>query len=257
MYLKQRDLNTYFINNYFSLVTWAIEGVLICINLIIQFRSHAPSTLMHRMNPSYILYGILFFLFISCSSSRISNRLLNNEAPASFKVKFETSKGDFVAEFHRAWSPKAVDRVYQLIKSGFYDDEVIFRVVKDYVAQFGINNDSTLNSFWGAHQLIDEPVIEPNTEGAISFARGGPNTRGTQLFINIKNNSPRLDTLTYLNVVGFPVVGKIIENKTIADQFYSEYGNSPRQDSIQAFGNKYLNRNFPELDHIKKVRIIK
>lgn len=209
------------------------------------------------MNPSHIIHGMLLFVFISCSSTRISNRLLNSEAPTSFKAKFETSKGDFVAEFHREWSPKAVDRVYQLIKSGFYDNETIFRVVKDYVAQFGINNDSTINSFWGSHSLIDEPVIVPNTEGTISFARGGPNSRGTQLFINIKNNSPRLDTLTYLDVVGFPVVGKIIENKTIADQFYSGYGNSPRQDSIQAYGNKYLSKNFPELDYIKKVRIIK
>ncbi|GAB1445069.1 hypothetical protein MASR2M41_07300 [Flammeovirgaceae bacterium] len=162
-----------------------------------------------------------------------------------------------MAEFHRAWSPKAVDRVYQLIKSGFYDDGAIFRVVKDYVAQFGINNDATLNAFWEGHKLIDEPVIEPNTEGTISFARGGPNTRGTQLFINIKSNSPRLDTLKYFNVSGFPVVGKVIENKAAVDLLYSGYGNSPRQDSIQVYGNKYLLNSFPELDYIKKVSIVK
>lgn len=183
--------------------------------------------------------------------------MLNKEAPSSFKAKFETSKGDFVAEFHRQWSPKAVDRVYQLITSGFYDNEVIFRVVKDYVAQFGISNDSTLNSFWGKHKLIDEPVIEPNAKSTISFARGGPNSRGTQLFINIENNSPRLDTLTFQGVSGFPVVGKIIEHQEIASQLFSGYGNNPRQDSIQVYGNKYLNTNFPNLDNIKRVSIIK
>lgn len=209
------------------------------------------------MKASHLLLGIFLFAFIACSTSRVNSRLLKQEAPATFKAKFETSKGDFVVEFHRDWSPKAVDRVYQLIKSDFYDSEVIFRVVKDYVAQFGISNDSTLNSFWNKHKLVDEPVITPNTKGTISFARGGPNSRGTQLFINIENNSPRLDTLTFQGVSGFPVVGEIIENKEIASQLYSGYGNSPRQDSIQVHGNKYLNTNFSNLDYIKRVSIIK
>lgn len=209
------------------------------------------------MKVKYIIHGILLFTFISCSSSRVNTRLLNKEAPASFKARFETSKGNFVAEFHREWSPIAVDRVYQLIKSGFYDNEVIFRVVKDYVAQFGISNDSTLNSFWSKHKLKDEPVIEPNIKNTISFARGGPNSRGTQLFINIENNSPRLDTLTFQGVSGFPTIGRIIENQEVASQLFSGYGNNPRQDSIQAYGNKYLNTNFPKLDNIKRVSIIK
>jgi cyclophilin family peptidyl-prolyl cis-trans isomerase len=151
----------------------------------------------------------------------------------------------------------AVDRVYQLIQSDFYDDGAIFRVVENYVAQFGINSDSSKNSFWKTKVLPDEPVITPNEEGTISFARGGPGTRGTQLFINIRNNSPRLDTLSYQGVMGFPVIGKIIENKAVVDSLYSGYGNNPRQDSIQVHGNNYLKRNFPKLDYILSVAIIK
>lgn len=214
-------------------------------------------SIFNTMKPSYALYALLLFLLPACTTPRISARLPHREAPATFKARFETSKGDFVAEFHRAWSPLAVDRAYQLIKSGFYNDAAIFRVVKDYVAQFGIGNDTTLHAFWNARKLADEPVVVPNTEGTISFARSGPNSRGTQLFINLKNNSPRLDTLAYQSVKGFPVIGEIIENKTMPGRFYSGYGNSPRQDSIQAYGNRYLRTNFPQLDYIKKARIIK
>lgn len=209
------------------------------------------------MKKSYLLLAIILFILSSCSTTQVHTRVSEQTAPPTFKAKFETSKGDFIAEFHREWSPKGADRIYQLIQSGFYNNTAIFRVVKDYVAQFGISNDSTLNSFWQAHKLADEPVIMPNTRGTISFARGGPHTRSTQLFINIKNNSPRLDTLTYQEVSGFPVVGEIIEYTAIIDQLYSGYGNSPSQDSIQVYGNKYLHRNFPKLDYIKKVSIIK
>lgn len=201
--------------------------------------------------------GFLFLVFLSCATTRSGSKWADKEAPSSFKAGFETTKGALVIEFNREWSPLAVDRVYQLINSGFYEDAPIYRVVENYVAQFGISNDSTKNSFWRKKELIDEPVIVPNTRGTISFARGGPNSRGTSLFINLKNNSPRLDTLNYQNVIGFPVIGKIIESESIIDSLYFKYGNNPRQDSIQVYGNKYLKRNFPELDYIQRVTIIK
>jgi cyclophilin family peptidyl-prolyl cis-trans isomerase len=204
-----------------------------------------------------VLSSSLLFSIISCTTPPQSSKWLDKQAPQSFKARFETTKGVFIVEFQRDWSPNGVDRAYQLIRSNFYDDTPIFRVVENYVAQFGINNDSTKNSFWKTKILIDEPVNIPNTEATISFARGGPDSRGTQLFINLRNNSPRLDTLNYQNVIGFPVIGKIIENKTVIDSLYSEYGNTPRQDSIQVYGNKYLKKHFPELDYIQRVTIIK
>lgn len=204
-----------------------------------------------------LLLILTLFGFFSCTPPPVSSKWYGKEAPPVFKAQFETTKGEFIAEFRRSWSPMAVDRAYQLIQSDFYDDGAIFRVVENYVAQFGINSDSSKNSFWKTKVLADERVVIPNTEGTISFARGGPNTRGTQLFINIRNNSPRLDTLNYQNVIGFPVIGKIIENKSIIDSLYSGYGNNVRQDSIQVYGNKYLKRNFSGLDYINKVTIIK
>ncbi len=197
----------------------------------------------------------LSILFISCSP-KISNRA-SRESPASFKAKFETTQGDFIVEFHREWSPLAVDRAFQLIQSGFYDSTAFHRVVKDYVAQFGINSDSTKNQFWNDLKLEDEPVLEENTEGTLSFARGGPNTRGTQLFINLKNNSPRLDTLNYSGVSGFPVIGKIIMGVEVPGLLFSGYGNNVNQEQIQKEGYSYLASSFPDLDYIIRARVIK
>lgn len=213
------------------------------------------SQLSHRL---FIVLPSLFLLVaFSCTPPPLSTKWYGKKAPSIFKARFETTRGTFVAEFRRDWSPLAVDRAYQLIQSDFFDNTAIFRVVENYVAQFGINSDSARNSVWKSKVLFDEPVVTPNTEGTISFARGGPNTRGTQLFINIRNNSPRLDTLHYQDVIGFPVIGKIIENKAIVDSLYSQYGNNPRQDSIQVYGNKYLKSNFPNLDYIQSVTLIK
>ncbi|MEQ8302445.1 MAG: peptidylprolyl isomerase [Cyclobacteriaceae bacterium] len=197
----------------------------------------------------------LSILFISCSP-KISN-WASKESPTSFKAKFETTQGDFIVEFHREWSPLAVDRAFQLIQSGFYDSTAFHRVVKDYVAQFGISNDSTKNHFWTELELKDEPVVKENTEGTLSFARGGPHTRGTQLFINLKNNSPRLDTLNYSGVTGFPVVGKIIEGAEVPGLLFSGYGNNVNQEKIQKEGYTYLSSSLPDLDYIIRARVIK
>lgn len=211
---------------------------------------------MQRFNIQ-IMISFLAWTLLSCSPPISKSQKLNEEAPSSFKAKFETTKGDFIVEFHRDWSPLAVDRAHQLIKSGFYNNAAFFRIVENYVAQFGISNDSTLNSFWEVKKIEDEPVVIPNTLGTVSFARGGPQTRATQLFINLKNNSPRLDTLNYQNVIGFPVIGKLVEGEEILQKLYAGYGNTPSQDSIHIYGNKYLLKNFPELDYIKKVILIK
>ena len=202
-------------------------------------------------------FAVLLLTLALASCSPKASSWMGKQAPSSFKAKFETTQGDFIVEFQRDWSPLAVDPVFQLIHSGFYDSTGFHRVVKDYVAQFGINSDSTKNKFWNSQKLIDEPVLQENTEGTLSFARGGPHTRGTQLFINLKNNSPRLDTLNYSGVSGFPPIGKIIEGNEIPGQLYSDYGNNVGQEQIQKEGYHYLSSNFPQLDYIIRVRVIK
>lgn len=202
---------------------------------------------------------IIVLLIISCSPKVFKERWTKKEAPATFKARFETTKGNFDIEAHRAWSPKAVDRLYQLISTNFYTDIALFRMIPDFVVQFGIHNDTILNSSWSNHKISDEKVIEKNLEGTISFARGGKETRTTQIFINLKSNSPRLDTLAYNGVKGFPVVAKVTKGMNVVQSFYSKYGGKPasRQDSIYKKGNRYLKKKYPKLDYIKKAYILK
>ena len=209
----------------------------------------------------YIFFPILFIVLIgSCNSSKVfKNKWTKKEAPEIFKARFETTKGNFDIEAHRNWSPKGVDRLYQLIKNEFYTDIAIFRVVPDFVVQFGIHNDSVLNSTWRNHKVPDETNTEANKEGTISFARSGKESRTTQLFINLKSNSPRLDTIFYNGVTGFIVVAKVTNGMNVVKSFYNGYAEKPssKQDSIQLKGNSYLHTNFPKLDYIKRAYIIK
>ena len=209
----------------------------------------------------FILLGVscLVIILSACNRNAFKEKWTSIEAPSYFKARFETTQGNFDIEARREWSPIGVDRLYQLIKSGFYEDIALFRVVPDYVVQFGIHNDSTLNRSWRKFKLEDEKVIAKNELGTIAFARGGKNTRTTQIYINIKNNSPRLDTLSNVGVIGFPVIAKITDGMDVVLSFYEEYGNAParRQDSIHTYGNAFLQRKFPKLDYLKKAYLLK
>ena len=205
-----------------------------------------------------ILLLVTVILISSCATKKFKERWLKKEAPITFKARFETTQGNFDIEAKRAWSPKGVDRLYQLIKYGYYNDVAIFRVVPKFVAQFGIHNDTLINSKWGKTGIDDEPVLIKNDSMTIAFARGGVRTRSNQIFINLKNNY-RLDTLTYSGVSGFPVIAKVISGQENVLKFYNGYGDrlGYKQDSITKFGNKFLREKFPKVDYIKKAYIIK
>ncbi|MCB0375574.1 MAG: peptidylprolyl isomerase [Sinomicrobium sp.] len=210
------------------------------------------------MKRSIFIIGVLFMAILTGCREKYSSEWMGKQAPETFSARFETTKGDFTVRFQRNWSPLAVDRVYQLIKSDFYTDVAVFRVAPDYVAQFGISNDSLQNSYWSAHPFPDEPVKKQNTQRTVAFARGGPQSRNTQLFINLANNSPRLDTLNYMNVTGFPGLGEITEGWETVTQLYGGYGDEPsaKQDSISLLGNAFLMSRFPELDYIITATVI-
>jgi len=207
---------------------------------------------------NYLTLVCSFFFLISCKSG-FNPKWTEKRAPEEFKARFETTKGNFEIRSKRAWSPAAVDRLYQLIESGFYEDIAIFRVVPDFVAQFGIHNDSSLNNAWKKYKVPDEPTIKENFRGTISFARGGKESRTTQLFINLKSNSPRLDNINIGGIKGYPGIAEITSGIDVVDNFFDEYKERPsrRQDSIQMRGNAYLKKNFPELDYIITAYIIK
>ena len=183
--------------------------------------------------------------------------ILKIKAPESFKVKFATTKGSFTIEAYRSWSPEGVDRLYQLIQTGFYNNNSIFRVQSNYVVQFGISDTKVVNEFWDKRPIADEPVRESNLKGYISYARDGANSRTAQLFINKKDNS-KLDTVNYNGLRGFPPVAKIIEGFEVVESFYGGYGFEPanHQDSIMLYGNAYVKKHFPEVDYILSVEIL-
>lgn len=203
-----------------------------------------------------LTYLIIAIVIISCSPKIFNEKWTDKQAPEYFKARFETTQGNFDIKAKREWSPEGVDRLYQLIKSGFYTDIAIFRVIPEFVVQFGIQNDSILNNSWKKYKVKDEPVLQSNDSMAISFARDGINSRTTQIFINLKNNH-RLDTVDYNGVKGFPVIAKITNGMETVHKFYDTKDNVPNQDSIQKYGNEYLKRNYHKLDYIKKAYILK
>ena len=180
---------------------------------------------------------------------------LTATAPNVFQARFETSKGTFVIEGHRDWSPHGADRFYNLVSNGYYDDVRFFRVIDGFMAQFGIHGDSTVAAAWREARIPDDEVLQSNTRGFVSYAMGGPGTRTTQIFINFVDNS-RLDGM------GFSPFGQVVEGMEVVDQLYSGYGegapsgNGPNQGLIQYRGNAYLNDDFPRLDHVVSATII-
>jgi cyclophilin family peptidyl-prolyl cis-trans isomerase len=182
---------------------------------------------------------------------------LKARAPASFKAVFKTTKGDFTLEVVREWSPEGADRLYQLLMTGFYNQNSLFRVQKNYVVQFGIGNLKDINYFWDKRPIQDEPVNTGNLKGTVSYARDGMNTRTTQLFINLKDNY-KLDTINYNGLRGFPPVGKIISGFEVVESLFGDYGFEPanHQDSVMIYGNAYLKNKFPKLDYIIEAAIV-
>ncbi len=175
---------------------------------------------------------------------------LTERAPATFRVHFTTTAGEFVIEAHRSWAPRGVDRFYNLAKNGFFDGVRFHRVVEGFVAQFGMHGEPQVQVRWAASTILDDPVTQSNTRGRVAFAQGDRNTRTTQLFINFGDN-PGLDA------DGFAPIGELVEGMEVVDALHSGYGEladfggeGPIAQNIAARGNGYLDENFPELDHI-------
>ena len=180
---------------------------------------------------------------------------LTEKSPESFKVKFETTKGNFTVEVTRSLSPNGADRFYNLARSGYFKDVAFFRVIPGFMCQFGIHGDPKVSAAWRKAQIPDDTVKGSNTRGAITFATAGPNTRTAQLFINFGDNS-RLDS------TGFSPFGKVTEGMEVVDKINGEYGEGapsgggPDQNRIQMEGNAYLKKDFPNLDYIKSATVV-
>jgi peptidyl-prolyl cis-trans isomerase A (cyclophilin A) len=178
----------------------------------------------------------------------------NEQAPATYKVKLDTSKGVVMIDVTRAWAPNGADRFYNLVKSGFFDNARFFRVISGFMVQFGIAGEPRVQTPWRNAPIKDDPVTQSNKRGYVTFATAGPNTRTTQVFINYGDNA-RLDRS------GFAPFGTVTTGMNVVDQLHAGYGEGapngrgPDQSRVQAEGNAYLTRDFPQLDFIKKATI--
>jgi len=172
------------------------------------------------------------------------------QGPDSFLVALTTSRGPLTLVVHRAWAPQGADRFYTLVKQGFYNGARFFRVVRGFVVQFGLPADPQVGRTWSSQALPDDPVRQPNRRATLVFASAGPNTRTTQLFINLADNL-RLDGL------GFAPIGRVTERMGIVDSLYGQYGERPSQDSIDLQGEPYLARAYPHLDRIRSATIVR
>ncbi|MEN3342051.1 MAG: hypothetical protein V7644_1455 [Actinomycetota bacterium] len=208
------------------------------------------------------LLAAVLFLTAGCggghgttTSSGTPARLLHPErlhatAPALFDATFKTTKGRFVVSVHRAWSPQGADRFYNLVKAQFYDGVAFFRVVPDFVVQFGISPYPQVSRAWVDAVIPDDPHKESNKPGTITFATSGPRTRTTQVFVNLVDNS-RLDAQ------GFTPFGKVTKGMAVVERLFSGYRDQPTQlqPQIENEGNAFLEKKFPKLDHIVSARI--
>ena len=192
----------------------------------------------------------------SAQSGSLANpAMLNEAAPATYKARFDTSKGTFVIEVHRAWAPTGADRFYNLVKGGYFDDVRFFRVVDGFMAQFGIHGDPKVSALWRNARIKDDPVQQSNQRGFVTYATSGPNARTTQVFISFKDNSS-------LDGLGFAPFGRVISGMEVVDTLFDGYGDGPPygpgpdQGRFQMEGNAYLARAFPKLDFIRKAAIV-
>ena len=203
---------------------------------------------------SALALGALALPALGQSAKLANPAALNETAPATYKARFDTSKGVFVVDVHRDFAPLGADRFYNLVKNGFYDDDRFFRVISGFMVQFGINGDPKISAPWRDARINDDPVKQSNKRGFISFATSGPNSRTTQVFINFRDNG-RLDSS------GFSPFGQVTSGMNVVDSLYSGYGEGapsgrgPNQGQVQFEGNAYLENAFPNLDFVKKATI--
>lgn len=214
-----------------------------------------------RTHSKPLFCAIALFSLLGCSSNsqqgsdpappiaqvEESNTITKND---EFLVKFTTTKGDFLVLAHRKWAPIGADRFYTLVQEHYYDDCAFFRVIKDFVVQFGVNGTPEVSAKWKNSPIPDEPSEIPNKRGTITFASLGPNTRSAQIFINYQNNK-------HLNG-GYMPFAEVIEGMGVVDSFNDEYGRelAMKQLEIMQYGNRYLKELYPNVDYVKTARII-
>jgi homoserine O-acetyltransferase len=204
-----------------------------------------------------LLYWFVVLLCVGCTKAVFREKWTRQKAPSTYVARFETTKGNFDVRVNREWASLAADRFYQLVKHHYYDSAIFYRVLPNGVAQFG-GKDTMQFKTWRNYKLPDEKVIHGNKKGTISFASGGKDSRTTEVFINLADN-PKLDTLNYKGLTGFPAFGEVTNGMDVVAALFSGYGEKPRLENMRTM---YMNppeffQLYPKLDLIKRAYILK
>ena len=207
------------------------------------------------MTKVWALLPVILLLGSGACSSKKSTEM--QRGPDQYKVRLQTTKGDVVILVHRDWSPLGADHFYELTKMGYYNDNYFFRALKGFIVQWGINGDPQLNKTWSEINIHDDPPKVSNKVGTVVFAAtGNPNSRTTQVFINLGDNSQTLDSR------GFTPFGEVVQGMENVQIVFMDYGegapdgSGPSQGAIAEVGNPYLEEHFPKLDRIKKAVVV-
>jgi cyclophilin family peptidyl-prolyl cis-trans isomerase len=186
---------------------------------------------------------------------------MHRRAPDQFRVRLETTRGPMLLEIQRAWSPRGVDRFFNLVRHGYYDDAAVFRIRAGFWAQFGIAADPAVASAWRSRNIPDDPRVLSNARGTVAFAFKDPNARTTQVFINLRDNASTHDAPA--DGVPFVPFATVIEGMDVADALYAEYGEKAgggirggKQDPLFKEGNALFRREFPKLDYVTRATIV-
>jgi peptidyl-prolyl cis-trans isomerase A (cyclophilin A) len=221
-----------------------------------QPKAEAPAPAPTPAQPAATASAPVEALRKSFDRALLRPTLLKEQAPETFQVKFATTRGDFVVTVNRAWAPNGADRFYNLVIHHFFDNASFFRVHPGFIVQFGISGYPPVSTAWTNATIKDDPVKASNKMNSVTFATAGPNTRTTQLFINLVDNS-RLDR------DGFAPFGKVTEGSNVVEMMYEGYGempgmggSGPDPSEIEKQGKPYLDKNFPKLDFIKSAALM-
>jgi peptidyl-prolyl cis-trans isomerase A (cyclophilin A) len=240
------------VKNKFVAIKFALALGIACTLAAAQ----APSTTQHTPTTTpHTTHAPVTHAAPTYDHALLTPALLKLKAPESYQVRFVTTKGIFVITVTRAWAPNGADRFYNLVKHRYFDGASFFRALKGFVVQFGLSAYPDVNKVWANANIADDPVKQSNGAGYLTFATAGPNTRTTQLFINLADNS-RLDSM------GFSAFGQVTEGMDIVNQLYTGYGegapdgNGPSQDDVASKGRAFLDKNYPLLDSIKTATIV-
>jgi cyclophilin family peptidyl-prolyl cis-trans isomerase len=196
--------------------------------------------------------GIAAVLALAAASCREPKKIV---VPEVFRVKFETSQGDFTVEATRAWSPHGVDRFHELVNMRYFDEARFFRVLQGFIAQFGVHKDFRVHEMWRKLYVPDDPPKEKNRRGTLAFAKSDPNTRATEIFINLADNA-------ILDEQVFVPFARIVEGMEVADKLYAGYGEMRPEGKyidagrVEGEANEYLVPRFPKLDYVKRARFV-